>query len=174
LQNILVIDDHPIIAAACRVIFEAVGIGSVVAAYDAAGGFQAFLQHKPDLVTIDLSLDDEERGGLDLIKRIRESDPNARILVFSMHSDRGSFISAIESGATGYLLKDASPEELVKAVLEAGSGRHYIDSQLALKLAFPDTELSSREQRVLTLLLSGTPCATIANLFGDHSDEPDR
>jgi DNA-binding NarL/FixJ family response regulator len=169
LRSILIVDDHPIIATACRLVFEPLGIGNVVAAYDAASGYEAFLQHKPDVVTVDLSLHEDELGGLELIKRIRANDPAARILVFSMHADRGSFISAIESGASGYLLKDASPEELVKAVQEARSGRRYIDPQLALKLAFPDTDLSPREERVLALLLKGTPYATFAGLLGNQS-----
>jgi DNA-binding NarL/FixJ family response regulator len=168
LKCILVVDDHPIVAKACCLVLEPAGIGNVVAAYDVVSGYEAFLQHKPDVVTIDLSLHGDEGGGLELIKRIRANDPNARILVFSMHADRTNFISAIESGAAGYLLKDASPDELVRAVQRAGSGRHYVDPKLALKLVFPDTELSPREQQVLGLLLEGTPYATIVKLFGDR------
>jgi DNA-binding NarL/FixJ family response regulator len=172
LRSILIVDDHPIIATACRLTFESVGIGTVIAAHDAVSGYEAFLQHKPDIVIIDLSLHGEGLAGLELIKRIRAIDPAARILVFSMHADRSSFISAIESGAAGYLLKDASPEELVKAVQRTGSGRHYIDPKLALKLAFPDTDLSPREQQVLGLLLEDTPFATVVKLFRDNSVTP--
>ena len=169
LGPILVIDDHPIIATACRLVLESVGIGNVVAAYDAASGYQAFLQHKPAVVLVDLSLKGEASGGLALITRIRADDPEAHILAFSMHADRGSFVSAIEAGATGYLVKDASPDELVQAVQEARSGRHYIDAQLALTLAFPDKTLSSRERQVLAILLAGTPYAAIARLLEDRS-----
>jgi DNA-binding NarL/FixJ family response regulator len=164
LRSILVVDDHPIIATACRLVFEPLGIGDVVAACDAVSGYEAFLQHKPEVVIIDLSLHGKELAGLDLIKRIRAIDPNAGILVFSMRADRGSFIEALEAGATAYLLKDASPEQLVKAVQEAGSGRRYIDPQLALRLAFPDTALSPGERRVLRLLLEDTPYAALSQL----------
>jgi DNA-binding NarL/FixJ family response regulator len=172
LKCVLIVDDHPIIATACRLVLEPVGIESIVAAHDAVSGYEAFLQHKPDVVTIDLSLQGEEQGGLSLIKRIRANDPKAAILVFSMHADRGSFVSAIECGAVGYLLKDAPPDEFVYALQEAGSGRRYLDPQLAVKLAFPDTKLSAKEERVLGLLLEGTPYASIAELFSKKSSGP--
>jgi DNA-binding NarL/FixJ family response regulator len=164
LKRVLVVDDHPIIAKACCVVLEPAGIGAVVAAHSAVSGYEAFFQHKPDVVVVDLSLHGDELAGLELIKRIRANDPNARILVFSMRADCSSFISAIEAGATGYLLKDASPEKLVDAVQKAGSGCRYIDPQFALKLAFPDTALSPSERRVLRLLLEDTPYAALSQL----------
>lgn len=166
MKCVLIVDDHPIIATACRLVLEPVGIETVVAARDANSGYEAFLEHKPDVVTVDLSLHGEEKGGLSLIKRIRANDPKAAILVFSMHADRGSFVSAIECGAAGYLLKDAPPDELVDALQQAGSGRRYVDPQLAVKLAFPDTALSAKEKRVLAMLLESTPYASLAKLFG--------
>jgi DNA-binding NarL/FixJ family response regulator len=165
LKCVLIVDDHPIIATACRLVLEPVGIESIVAAHDVVSGYEAFVEHKPDVVTVDLSLHGEEKGGLTLIKRIRANDPKAAILVFSMHADRGSFVAAIECGAAGYLLKDAPPDELVYALQQAGSGRRYLDPQLAVKLAFPDTALSAKEKRVLTLLLESTPFASIAKLL---------
>ncbi len=164
MKCVLVVDDHPIVARACRLVLEPAGIGTVVAAHNADTGYQAFLQHKPDVIVVDLSLHEEKLGGLDLIKRIRSNNPNVRILVFSMHADFGSFIAALEFGATGYLVKDAPPQELVKAVRETGAGRRYIDPQFALKLAFPDAPLSPSERRLLRLLLEDTPYAALSQL----------
>jgi DNA-binding NarL/FixJ family response regulator len=68
-------------------------------------------------------------GGLALIKRIRSHAPHAAILAFSMHLDPVVISTTIRAGATGYLLKDAPPEELAKAVEHVRSGRRYMDRQ---------------------------------------------
>jgi len=68
-------------------------------------------------------------GGLALIKRIRSYAPHAAILAFSMHLDPVVISATIRAGATGYLLKDAPPEELANAVEHVRSGRRYMDRQ---------------------------------------------
>src|SRR5262249_44172830 len=137
-----------------------------VAASDMDSGYVAFLEHKPDVVIVDLSLGGDKLGGLALIERIRSQDSDARILVFSMNADSCSLVLAIEVGATGYLIKDAPAVELVKAVRQVRSGHRYVDPQLALKLTFPTVKLSSREKKVLSLLVEGIPYVTIANQLG--------
>jgi DNA-binding NarL/FixJ family response regulator len=158
LSGILVIDDHPIIAKACGLVLEAAGIEGIISAGDADAGYQAFLDHEPDMSIVDLSLDGNELDGIALIKRMRSHDSAARILVFSMRSDRSSFMSAIEAGATGYLIKDSPTDEFAKAVAQTRLGRRYIDPQLALNLAFPrNAALTARERRILDLLLEDAP-----------------
>jgi two-component system, NarL family, invasion response regulator UvrY len=158
LSGILVVDDHPVIARACGLVLEPIGIETIIPAYDAEAGYQAFLDHEPDISVIDLSFRRNELDGIDLIKRIRARDAGARILVFSMRADRGSFLAAIEAGATGYLIKDSPTEEFAKAVQQIRSGRRYIDPQLALNLAFANNAaLSARERRILELLLDDVP-----------------
>ena len=155
MSRILVVDDHPIIAKACAVALEAFGVfGSVVSANDIDAGYRVFLDHAPDVSIIDLSLHGNELDGITLIKRIRSHDAEAKILVFSMRSDRRSFMSAIEAGATGYLIKDSPTEEFAKAVEQTRLGCRYIDPQLALNLAFPkNPDLTDRERQILDLLL---------------------
>jgi DNA-binding NarL/FixJ family response regulator len=161
LSGILVVDDHPVIARACGLVLEQVGVETIFAAHDAETGYQAYLAHEPEISVVDLSLRKNELDGLDLIRRIRARDAGARILVFSMRSDRSSFLSAIEAGATGYLIKDSPTEEFAKAVQRIRSGRRYIDPQLALNLAFVrNAALSPRERRILELLLDEAPDAT--------------
>jgi two-component system invasion response regulator UvrY len=158
LAGILVVDDHPVIARACGLVLEPIGIEKVISAYDVDTGYQAFVEHEPDVSVIDLSLDGEALEGITLIKRIRSHDARARILVFSMRSDRSSFVAAIEAGATGYLIKDSPTDEFAKAVEQTRAGRRYIDPQLALNLAFPkNAALTPRERRILDLLLEDIP-----------------
>jgi|KBSMisStaDraftv2_1062788.scaffolds.fasta_scaffold327472_1 two-component system invasion response regulator UvrY len=169
LSGILVVDDHPVIAKACGLVLEPIGIEKIISAHDANTGYQAFVEHEPDISIIDLSLDGEELDGIALIKRIRSRNAHAKILVFSMRSDRNSFMSAIEAGATGYLIKDSSTEEFAKAVQQTRLGRRYIDPQLALNLAFPrNAALSARERRILDLLLKDMPHAVVHPPYEDQ------
>jgi len=170
LSGILVVDDHPVIERACRLLLEANGVGSIIAARDVGGGRTAFLQHRPDVVILDLSLNGERLASLAFIQHIRSLDPNARILVFSMHDDSGSFAAAIEAGATGYLIKDSPTAELEKAVRRVRSGHRYIDSQLALKLAFPGATLSPREGQLITVLLDGSRFINASNQVASSDD----
>ena len=144
----------------------AAGIEGIFVAHNAVSGYQAFLEHKPDVIVVDLTLHAEKLGGIGLIKRMHSKDQDAKILVLSMHADPGIFVSAIEAGATGYLIKDAPTEELAKAVHQLRAGNRYIDAQFALKLAFLSNALSPRERRVLELLMEGTPYASIADQLG--------
>ena len=95
MSGILVVDDHPVIVKACGLVLEPIGIEKVISAHDANTGYQAFIEHEPDVSIIDLSLDGAELDGIALIKRIRSHNAGARILVFSMRSDRRSFMSAM-------------------------------------------------------------------------------
>jgi two-component system invasion response regulator UvrY len=168
LTGILVVDDHPVIAKACGLVLEPIGMGKIISAYDVDTGYQAFLEHEPDVSVIDLSLDGEVLDGIALIKRIRSHNAGAKILVFSMRSDRSSFVAAIEAGATGYLIKDSPTDEFAKAVEQTRLGRRYIDPQLALNLAFPkNAALTPRERRILDLLLEDVPDVT-ARPTGDE------
>ena len=167
MSGILVVDDHPVIAKACGLVLEPIGIEKVVSARDVDAGYRAFLEHEPELCIIDLSLHGEALDGIELIKRIRSRNASAKILVFSMRSDRSSFVAAIEAGATGYLIKDSPTDEFAKAVQKTRLGHRYIDPQLALNLAFPrNAALSPRERRILDLLLEDVPGASIRQSDG--------
>ena len=114
---------------------------------------------------IDLSLHGKELDGIELIKRIRSRNAGAKILIFSMRSDRSSFVAAIEAGATGYLIKDSADGRICQGVQQTRSGRRYIDPQLALNLAFPrNAALSPRERRILDLLLEDVFAAATQQL----------
>ena len=155
MSGVLIVDDHPVVAKACSHVLESLGIEKVISAGDVESGFRAFVAHQPDLSVIDLSFQKtRELDGIALIRRIRSHDNAAKILVFSMRSDRKSFLSAIEAGAMSYVIKDSPVPEFSKAVERTRLGRRYIDAQLALNLAFArNASLSPREQQILDMLL---------------------
>ena len=105
-----------------------------------------------------------------MIRRIRAHDPRTRILVFSMHSDPIIVARALEAGATGYVLKDTSSDELVKAFEEVRAGTPYLSSDMAMQVALVQTgvrrnplaDLTPRELQTLSLLAQGKPYGKIA------------
>ena len=105
-----------------------------------------------------------------MIRRIRAHEPRTRILVFSMHSDPIIVARALEAGATGYVLKDTSSAELLKAFEKVRAGTPYLSNDLAMEVALvrtgvrpnPLAELTPRELQTLSLLAEGKPYGRIA------------
>jgi two-component system, NarL family, invasion response regulator UvrY len=126
------------------------------------------------MVIVDLSMQGRGLAGLPLIKRIRAHDPRTRILVFSMHSDPMIAARALEAGANGYVLKDAAPDELIKAFEKVRAGAPYLSNDMAVDVALarsgarrnPLAELTPRELETLTLLAKGKPYGQIAEELG--------
>ena len=120
---------------------------------------------------VDLGMQGSGLGGLSLIRRIRAHEPRTRILVFSMHSDPIIVARALEAGATGYVLKDTSPAELLKAFEKVRAGTPYLSNDLAMEVALvrtgvrqnPLAELTPRELQTLSLLAEGKPYGRIAD-----------
>jgi DNA-binding NarL/FixJ family response regulator len=102
MSSVLIIDDHPIVLQAWRQILQDAGVGTVFDARDVASGYRIYRRNCPEVVIVDLSMQERGLGGLPLIKRIRAHNPRTRILVFSMHSDPTIAARALE--AEGFVL----------------------------------------------------------------------
>ncbi|MBD8906874.1 response regulator [Methylorubrum zatmanii] len=169
--TILVIDDHPIVTQGVRRLAETAGIRTVHEAADIVSGYRLFHRHRPDLVVADLSFRDDGLSGLSLIRRIRALDAQARILVFSMHADPVLVSRALESGALGFVLKDAGPDAFLEAFDAVSAGRGYLPHALATDVAMlnrsarpaPLATLSSRELQILSLMSQGKSYEAIAS-----------
>ncbi|MGC2774889.1 MAG: response regulator transcription factor [Bradyrhizobium sp.] len=174
MYRVLLVDDHPVVITACRWLLNEVGIASLTEAHDAESGYEAFVRDRPDAAVIDLRLQGNELGGIGLIERMRSHDPRARILVFSMLTDPRIVRSAIDAGASGYLLKDAPPHELPKALEQVRAGGTYLDPQLATRIALlrkesdgtSPTSLTPRERQALALLAEAKSYQAIADHLG--------
>jgi len=170
MTRVLVIDDHPIVLQGCRRMLEDAGAGEVFEARDIASGYRLYRRHHPDVVIIDLAMQGSGLGGLQLIRRIRSRDPDARLLVFSMHSDPIIVARALEAGATGYVIKDTSAEDLRKAFEKVRDGKPYLSPELAMQVALVHAparqnrlaDLTPRELQTLSLLAEGKPYGRIA------------
>ena len=174
MYRVLLVDDHPVVVEACRWLLSEAGIGELSEAHDAESAYEAFVRERPDAAVVDLRLQSQELGGIGLIQRMRSHDPGARILVFSMLADPRIVRSAIDAGASGYLLKDAPPHELPKALDQIRSGGTYLDPQLAKRIALlrkdadgtAATALTQRERQALALLGQAKSYQAIADQLG--------
>jgi two-component system, NarL family, invasion response regulator UvrY len=170
MTTVLIVDDHPIVLQGCRRMLEDVGVSKVIEAGDATAGYRLFSGQRPEIVIIDLGLQDNGLGGLELIRRIRADDINVRILVFSMHSDPVIVARALQAGATGYVVKDTSPQNFIEAFKKVRVGMRYLSDDLAMQVAFANTpgrqdplaDLTPRELQTLSLLAEGKPYNRIA------------
>src|SRR5262245_39612689 len=127
-----------------------------------------------DVIIVDLGMQGSVLGSLDLIRRMRLHEPSTCILVFSMHDDPMIAARALEAGATGYLLKDTSSDELMKAFDQVRSGKPYLSEDVAMRVALfgtgvglnPLVELTPRQSQMLSLLAKGKTYNSIAEELG--------
>jgi two-component system invasion response regulator UvrY len=168
--RVLVIDDHPIVLQGCRQLLEDAGVKEIIQAQSLAEGFHLYRMRQPDVIIIDLTIRTGALGGLSFISRLRLHDQQTPILVFTMHSDPVIVSQALEIGATGYVLKDASFDELLKAFEKVREGKPYLSHDLASEVAFTQARgktnplrcLTLRELQTLALIAEGKPYGVIA------------
>ena len=115
MTRVLVIDDHPIVLQGCRQLLEDAGVDDIVQAQTLADGFRLYRVQRPDVIIVDLAMRTGALGGLSFIRRLRLHDQRTPVLVFTMHADPVIVSRALEVGATGYVLKDTSSDEVLKA-----------------------------------------------------------
>ena len=158
---IMLVDDHAVVREGYRSMLQKQpGLRVVAEASDGAEAYRLFKATAPDLVIMDLSM--EGLSGLEAIRRIRQWDKGAKILVFTMHENAGFAVQAIRAGARGYVTKTSPPETLIRAVTDVLAGRIAIspdiDHELALSRLGGETTaadvLTPREFEVLRLLLA--------------------
>lgn len=169
--RVLLIDDHPVVRAGYRRLLEQSNdIRVADEAPDAERGYQLYCALQPDVCVSDLSL--PGIGGLELLRKIRTRDPRARVLIFSMYDSAHLIQRALDGGASGFVSKQANPEELIDAVRAAYAGKPYFGAAVppTASLGAESARLSSLSQRefeIFRLLAGGnTPaqCARILNL----------
>lgn len=171
-MQVLVIDDHPIVLEGCRQLLKYAGAKKIVQTESLAEGFQLYRSKKPDVIIVDLAMRTGALGGLSFIRRLRLHDSRTPVLVFSMHSDPFIVSQALKLGANGYILKDTSGDEIVKALDAIRNGVPYLSHELASNIAFMEARghtknplhaITERELQILSLLAEGKSYAQIAS-----------
>ena len=172
--RLLIADDHPIVRAGLRRIAEE--DRSISVAAEASTGDEALTTMRTAIVDVVL-LDVSMPGApfTETLRRLREDHPTVRVLVLSGHPEEQWAVRALRAGASGYLTKDHSPEQLVDAVRRVHRGGRFVSPALAERLASqlgpsvaatPHELLSDREFEVLRLLGAGHTVKEVAAKLG--------
>jgi two-component system invasion response regulator UvrY len=170
MKRILIIDDYAVVRDGVKKIFDDQP-GKVVfgEAGTAVEALRLARDQDWDLAVLDIAL--EEQSGLDVLKDLKQIRPRLPVLILSMHSEEQYARRAFKAGASGYITKDSSRDELAKAVNKVAAGGRYVTSALAERLVFdlgratdrPIHEtLSDREFEVMCLIASGKTVTEIA------------
>jgi len=168
--KVIVVDDHPVVRRGLKQIIEDEPDMEVVGEAKNAGECFALVR-KTDctLVLLDITLPD--RSGFDVLKQLKYEHPNLPILILSVHSEDQYGLRFIKAGASGYLMKEGAPEELVSAIRKVNAGGKYVSASLAEKLVSHlgaldkplHENLSDREFQILCLIAWGKSLKDIAN-----------
>jgi two-component system, NarL family, invasion response regulator UvrY len=169
-RTIMLVDDHAVVREGfSAVLRKQPGLRVVAEAADGAEAYRLFKEVRPDLVIMDLAM--PGIGGIEAVRRIRQWDRGAKILVFTMHQNAAFAVQAIRAGARGYVTKTSPPETLVAAVMDVLADRIAIspdiDHELALSRLGGETVaadvLTPREFEVLRMLLAERTSDEIAD-----------
>lgn len=170
--NIMLVDDHAIVREGYRSLLQKQASFEVVC--EACDGNEAYLQYqqyRPDVVIMDISLPGQ--SGIKAIERIKQFDPQARILVFSMHENPSFALQATRAGALGYITKSSDPEALIRAISQVADNKHTLSADIAQALAMEKLgqeqsaleQLTVREFEILRLLVDAKSNQAIADLL---------
>lgn len=164
--RVLIVDDHPVVRDGLRGMFSGEP-GFEVAGEAADGGEAVALAQslQPDVILMDLHMPNVD--GVSAIRQLAEQGSEARVLVLTTYDQDSYVLPAIEAGATGYLLKDAPGEELLRAVRAVAQGETILSPSVAGRLVDqvrnPQQDaLSQRELEILALVAAGTTNREIA------------
>jgi DNA-binding NarL/FixJ family response regulator len=163
----LIADDHPVVRDGLRGMLESQADFEVVGeAEDGAQAIQLAAELKPEIVLMDLRMPVVD--GVTAIREIKGSQAESQILVLTTYDSDADILPAIEAGATGYLLKDSSREELYGAIRATARGETVLAPTVAARLvgrmrAPAEEKLSTRELEVLQLVAEGASNKEIAS-----------
>ncbi len=165
--SVLIVDDHVATRAGLKAILTAEqGIGVVGEAGGPEAAVAMAARRRPDVVIMDLQFD-HSMVGFDATREILANDPSIGVLLFTAFGERQLLTHGLECGARGFVVKDATPDEVVRAVRTVASGGAFVDPSLSGELlrspaAGQLAGLSEREREILGMLADGVPNKEIA------------
>lgn len=166
--TLAIVDDHPIVIEGLLKLLDNKEYLRVAGYFTTGAGIIEFMKASPvDIVLLDISLPD--MNGMDLCKEIKILSPGTRVLILSNHSERSIIMQALQNGASGYLLKNASSAELTASIQEALSGQITFSKEVKEIIARPSAnelkgipQLTKREKEILHMISEGVTTAGIA------------
>jgi DNA-binding NarL/FixJ family response regulator len=171
MTRIFLVDDHAVVRGGLTRLLDAVpGVEVVGTAANGAEAVAGVAVCSPDLVVMDLSL--PVLDGVEATRQILANNQQIRVVVLTSFSDRQRILDAIDVGAVGYLLKDASPDELVRGIVAAADGGAPLSPIAASVIVSARRQrgsiddLSRREREVVVLVTAGLTNGQIAQRLG--------
>ncbi len=161
--RVLVVDDHPVVRQGLRTFLDLQGDLTVVGeAADGAGAVAAAIEHRPDVILLDLRMPGTD--GTTALHGLRECGVPARVLVVTSFTDPGAVLPALRAGAAGYVYKDIDPPALAAAIRAVHAGHVLMNADVAqlLTTASAGTALTPRERDVLAEIARGRSNREIA------------
>jgi DNA-binding NarL/FixJ family response regulator len=161
--RVLLADDHAIVRAGIRQFLERAGDIQVIAEADDGEMAQDLVhQYQPDVAVLDIQM--PKASGIEVTRWVRSNYPNVGVLILTAYDDDPYVLAVLQAGANGYVLKTASPADLIQAVRDVYSGKSVLDSSITQKLlaqlsrpkdGFQVEPLTEREMEVLALAAKG-------------------
>ena len=168
--RLLLVDDHRMLREGLRRSMETYGFNVIGEASDGEEGLRMARALLPDVVLMDVTM--PVLDGVEATRRIRQSCPETRVIMLTMHADREVLTKAIRVGASGYLVKDASTDEVAEAVRAVANGDGSLSPEFArsmlreartlLSPAPSEPVISKREEEVLQLVADGFSTTEVA------------
>lgn len=165
--RLLIADDHAVVRTGlAQLVATFDGVELVGAARNGEEAVALCAERRPDVVLMDLEM--PELDGIGATARIRAAQPSVAVVILTSFSARDQILRALDAGAVGYLLKDAEPEELGRAIYAAAQGESPLDPKAARALlgarraSSPLDSLSARESEVLLMVVEGLANKQIA------------
>jgi two-component system NarL family response regulator len=161
--RVILADDHEIFRHGLRAVLELVGELEVVdECSDGEAALASYATHRPDVLLLDLRM--PRLDGLEVVRRVLETDRGARVLIMTTYNTDQDIGHALRAGAKGYLLKDAAPEDVCRAIVRVAEGGMFLAPDVAAQYVQLSTrpELSQRELQILRMVGQGKPNKQIA------------
>jgi two-component system NarL family response regulator len=165
--GVLVVDDHALLrTGVANIINQEPDLYVVAEAGNGVEAVEAFARHRPDVTLLDLRMPVME--GVEVVKRIREQDPEARVIVLTTYDTDDEIARALKAGAKAYVLKDISAEDLVSCIRDVLAGKTYLAPAAAARLAegVRHVQLTPRELATLRHMADGRTNKEIAAALG--------
>jgi DNA-binding NarL/FixJ family response regulator len=161
--RVLLADDHAVVRAGiCQFLEQADDIDVIAEADDGQEAMELIKQHQPDVAVLDIQM--PKASGIEVTRWVREHHREVGVLILTAYDDDPYVMAVLQAGANGYVLKTASPKEIIRAVRDVHAGNSALDAEIVQKMVAqvssgfqeqPVEKLTARELEVLALVAKG-------------------
>ncbi len=170
--RVLLAEDHVMFRQGLRVLLEQAGMVVIGEASDGQEALRLVHAHQPDVAVLDIAM--PHLNGLETARRLRETLPQTKIILLTMHTEEPYVLEALQAGTVGYVLKTQAAVDIVQAIREAMQGAIYLSPRVAnavvkaylTRSTLPPDPLTSREREILQGIAEGQTTKEIAARLG--------